>query len=313
VTAAVSATVTPGDIISESPVAGTYVDVGSAVNITVSGISVPNVFGQALNAAEGAITGAGLAVGNLTQSASATVPAGVVIGQNPAAAAVALPGASVDLVVSSGLQNMVPNVVGMTQANAATAIGNAGLAVGNVTTTTSVTVPAGNVIGESPAAGTLANAGTAVNLVVSGGLPLVSIAVTPANPAILVGATQQFTATGTYSDTSTHDLTNQATWTSATTSVATVSGLGLATGSAVGTSTIGAALGTVSGSTVLKVTAAQCSPTHGAPYTVADVKSIINQALGVSPPSDLNADGAINVADAQIVVNAVMGMGCITH
>jgi hypothetical protein len=32
--------------------------------------------------------------------------------------------------------------------------------------------------------------------------------VTPANPSIGVGATQQFKATGTYSDNSTADLTN---------------------------------------------------------------------------------------------------------
>ena len=43
---------------------------------------------------------------------------------------------------------------------------------------------------------------------------LVSIAVTPANATNLVGATQQFTATGTYSDGSTQNITSQATWTS---------------------------------------------------------------------------------------------------
>src|SRR5206468_6807618 len=43
----------------------------------------------------------------------------------------------------------------------------------------------------------------------------VSIAVTPANPAIAKGTTQQFTATGTYSDARTQDLTGSVTWTSA--------------------------------------------------------------------------------------------------
>ena len=52
---------------------------------------------------------------------------------------------------------------------------------------------------------------------------LQSIAVTPTNPrTILMGATQQFTATGTYSDSSTQNLTGQATWASSNTSVATV-------------------------------------------------------------------------------------------
>ena len=48
--------------------------------------------------------------------------------------------------------------------------------------------------------------------------------------------TQQFTATGTYSDNSTQNLTSQVTWASATTSVATITAAGLATAVATGTS-----------------------------------------------------------------------------
>ncbi len=63
----------------------------------------------------------------------------------------------------------VPNVVGDTQAAATTAIQNAGLVVGTVTTASSSTVPSGDVISESPVAGTSVAAGSAVNLVVSTG------------------------------------------------------------------------------------------------------------------------------------------------
>ena len=80
-----------------------------------------------------------------------------------------------------------------------------------------------------------------------------SIAVTPANPTIQAGATQQFTATGTYSDSSTQNITSQVTWASATTTVATINASGLASGVAAGTSTISATQGAVSGSTVLTV------------------------------------------------------------
>ena len=55
---------------------------------------------------------------------------------------------------------------------------------------------------------------------------LTSIAVTPANPSILTGASQQFTATGTYSDGSTQNITSQATWTSSNTGVATINAEG---------------------------------------------------------------------------------------
>jgi hypothetical protein len=90
---------------------------------------------------------------------------------------------------------------------------------------------------------------------------LVSIAVTPASSSLAKGGTLQFTATGTFSDQSTEDLTSLVTWASATTSVATISSGGLATAVATGTSKISATLGTVSGSTVLTVTAAPASAT----------------------------------------------------
>jgi len=48
------------------------------------------------------------------------------------------------------------------------------------------------------------------------GAVLDSIAVTPLTPSVAKGRTHQFMATGTYSDTSTADLTNLVTWTSGT-------------------------------------------------------------------------------------------------
>ncbi|HVU15399.1 MAG TPA: DUF4082 domain-containing protein [Candidatus Didemnitutus sp.] len=83
--------------------------------------------------------------------------------------------------------------------------------------------------------------------------PLVSIAVTPATPTILVGATQQFTAIGTYQDSSTQDLTSVATWSSSDPGKATINSTGLATGAAEGSSTITATLGSVSGTTLATI------------------------------------------------------------
>ena len=78
---------------------------------------------------------------------------------------------------------------------------------------------------------------------------------TPTNASIPVGQRQQFTATGTYSDGSKKDLTSSATWTSSAPSVATISGGGLATAIAAGSTSIKATSGSVSGSTGLTVTA----------------------------------------------------------
>ena len=82
---------------------------------------------------------------------------------------------------------------------------------------------------------------------------LTSIAVTPANSNIVVGATQQFTATGTYSDGSTQDITSQATWTSSSPEVATINVGGLATAVSAGATTISAKLADVVGSTTLTI------------------------------------------------------------
>jgi len=90
---------------------------------------------------------------------------------------------------------------------------------------------------------------------------LQSIAVTPTNPSIALGTPQQFTATGTYSDNTTQNLTASVTWDSSDTSKATISNAGGSNGKATpvaaGTTTIKATLGTVSGTTTLTVTTAQ--------------------------------------------------------
>ncbi len=90
---------------------------------------------------------------------------------------------------------------------------------------------------------------------------LVSIAVTPVDPSMAAGASLQLTATGTYSDATTHDLTSSATWTSSDPGKATVSAAGLATAVAAGTTIISATLGTVSNTTTLTVTGGEPTST----------------------------------------------------
>jgi hypothetical protein len=57
-------------------------------------------------------------------------------------------------------------------------------------------------------------------------------------------------------------------------------------------------------------TGQRCDLDANAQLTVVDVQTIIRQALGLSPPSaDLNRDGAVTIADAQLLLNAVRGAG----
>jgi hypothetical protein len=82
---------------------------------------------------------------------------------------------------------------------------------------------------------------------------LTSISVTPANPSISLGSSQQFSAVGTFSDSSTVTLTGQATWASSDIPIAVVNSVGLASSVASGSATITAALNGVSGSAILTV------------------------------------------------------------
>ena len=207
----------------------------------------------------------------------------------------------------------VPDVVGDLQANGETAMVNAGLTVGQVTTATSNTVPSGEVISTNPSSGVAVAPGTPVDFVVSVGATVVlqSIKVTPTDPSIAAGGSQQFTAMGTYSDNSTRDLTTQATWGSTKTAIATITSGGLASAVGIGSSTISAMLNSVSGSTTLTVTASPCDLNQDTLFTVADAQAEINQALGMGQAAnDLNSDHVVNAVDVQIVINAALGLGC---
>ncbi len=86
-------------------------------------------------------------------------------------------------------------------------------------------------------------------------LTLKSLAVTPSTSSVNKGSTVQIAATGTYSDSSTHDATSSANWTSSSPSLATVgASTGLVTGvSGGGPVTITASIGSFTGTSALTV------------------------------------------------------------
>ena len=178
-------TVPDDHIIRQTPLANTEVPPHSPVDLVISKgpepIPVPEVTGQLRDAAAASITGAALTVGTVTQEYSATVPVGTVISQTPAAGTPALPATAVNLVVSRGVRpSVVPDVVGQAQAQAESAITGAGLTVAGMTRIFNSTVAAGNVVSQSPAAGSELPAGTGISIVVSlGGMPVVEGEVEP--------------------------------------------------------------------------------------------------------------------------------------
>src|SRR5947209_6856248 len=83
---------------------------------------------------------------------------------------------------------------------------------------------------------------------------VVSIKLTPVNPTLRVGQTQQYAATATMSDGTTKDVTTSVTWTTGNSGVATISSTGLVTAQTSGTTTVTATSGTIASSTNLTVT-----------------------------------------------------------
>ncbi len=118
----------------------------------------------------------------------------------------------------------------------------------------------GNVLGVAAGSATITAtfqgvSGTASLQVTAQVKTLSSIAVSPATATLQTGATIQLTATGSYSDGSTADITTQAVWTSANSAVASVDARGNVTGVAAGSATVIATLQGVSNSATLQVTA----------------------------------------------------------
>jgi hypothetical protein len=80
-----------------------------------------------------------------------------------------------------------------------------------------------------------------------------SITVNPANPTILLGALQPFTAVGLFSDGSTQDVTTISRWISSTPAVAVINRNGVAWSASHGQANINATFNGVTGSTLLNV------------------------------------------------------------
>lgn len=173
VTEVFSDTVESGTVISAQPASGTMVASGSTINLTVSigveMVAVPALSGLSQAGAESALSNSGLTVGSVTEVANNTVDIGDVVSSQPASDTMVARGSSVDLVISSGPEQVsVPSIAGFSQNGAENAIRSAGLSVGAVTEVFS-DVAIGNVISQDPASGSLVSAGSEVNFTVSKG------------------------------------------------------------------------------------------------------------------------------------------------
>jgi uncharacterized protein YjdB len=145
---------------------------------------------------------------------------------------------------------------------------------------------------------------TTIPTIPSAPAALVSVTVTPPVANVAVGAGEQFTATGTYSDLSTRDLTDSVTWSSSLTTTATVSNTGLATGVADGVTTITAndPSALISGTAALTVTPAPPIPSVLVSVTVSPAAA--NIAVGAG--EQFTATGIYSDLSSQDLTDSVI-------
>jgi len=150
------------------------------------------------------------------------------------------------------------------------------LHVNGAPVTAAVTITSGDSVAVSPGVGPFPDGVSNVYVVsqndrvarvsfVSG---LLSLTVTPATPSLPKGLMQQFTATGTFSDTSTADLTQRVAWSSSNPDFASISASGLALAHAIGATTITAVSGSIAGSETLTLTDARLESIEITPSAV---------------------------------------------
>jgi Bacterial Ig-like domain (group 2)/Abnormal spindle-like microcephaly-assoc'd, ASPM-SPD-2-Hydin/Galactose oxidase, central domain len=183
---------------------------------------------------------------------------------------------------NGSMQNLTGSVAWNSSASSVATITTGGLASGVTTGTSTISATLGAIVGSTTLTVTPPT--------------LLSIAVTPVNPSIQLGGTQQFTATGTYSNGTTQNLTATATWLSSTPSVATILPGGLATGAAAGASIISATMNSITGSTTLTVTP---------PTLLSIAVTPVNPSIPLSGTQQFTAIGTYSDTSTQDLTSTV--------
>lgn len=164
-------TASQGTVVWQDPPPGVSAPAGLRVTLVVSDgppkIPVPDVVGLDGALAQGIVAAAGLTVSQV-ESVQAAVPRGIAMLTRPPATTLLSPGAPVAVVVSRGAPTIpVPDLLGLSQADARTRLELDGLTLGTVTRRRTADAHPGTVVAQRPAAGTLAAPATVVDVVVA--------------------------------------------------------------------------------------------------------------------------------------------------
>lgn len=160
-----------GTVIWQDPPPGVVAPANLRVSLVISAgpprVPVPDVAGLDAALARRLIAAAGLTTSQV-ESVQASVPTGIAMLTRPPAGSTLPPGARVGLVVSRGAPTItVPDVLGLSAADARARFEAAGLALGSVTRRRTGDATPGTIVAQLPAAGTLAAPGTIIDIVIA--------------------------------------------------------------------------------------------------------------------------------------------------
>jgi serine/threonine-protein kinase len=168
-----------GIVIAQRPSPGSFTSDRGSVELVVSRgpppVAVPAVAGPSVDAGNAALAQAGFAVGEPVHQYDETVPAGSVIGADPAVGTKVAPGSTVKVVVSDGPAPVeITDVKGQTFDQASAVLTGLGFTVTR-RDAFDPTIPKDQVVGTDPAGGQAVQKGSAVAIIVSKGPEMVTV------------------------------------------------------------------------------------------------------------------------------------------
>ncbi len=161
-----------GEVISQTPIAGTNVKAKRIIHLTVSKggstMLIPDLKGLTLSQAKERLDKLGLTIGAVENGNDPDKPSEIIISQSPEPGSKTTKGTRVNIVINMKQKVSIPSVVGMTLSDAKNTLSSLKLAVGTITSSDGGSIDDANavVVSQDPAAGET-KSDTVVNLTVA--------------------------------------------------------------------------------------------------------------------------------------------------
>jgi serine/threonine-protein kinase len=159
-------------VINQNPSQGIKVKESRKILLTVSkgieSVNVPYLIGKDESRAKTEIMNLELSIGNIIYEVNDSIPRGIIIRQNPRSGSKVGYNSNIDLVISSGIDEIiVPNLTGLTFTEAQIQLEQIGLRLGEVTYQKNETYIPNTIVNQSPQNGESVSKGTLINITIT--------------------------------------------------------------------------------------------------------------------------------------------------